>query len=109
LCGFWAGDKLFPNRAGRAANSEAQDAVNQNIDDRSPVAKALSKVSQITAISLMMIIPALIGYFVDQYFGTVILFTALGLVLGVGSAVWQLIQFVAHQDDSASGEREKGG
>jgi F0F1-type ATP synthase assembly protein I len=83
--------------------------VNQDIDDRSPVAKALSKVSHITAISLMMIVPALIGYFIDQYFGTVILFTGLGLVLGVVSAVWQLIQFVAHQDDSGPNENVKGG
>ena len=85
--------------------------MNQPVDDRSPLAKALSKVTQITAISLMMIVPAFIGYFVDQYFGTLILFTALGLVFGVGSAVWQLIQFVAHQEDSSvsNSEDKEGG
>ena len=67
-------------------------------DDRSPTAKALSKVTEITTISLMMIIPAIIGYFVDQYFGTVILFTAIGLVIGMGSAIWKLIAFVSTQD-----------
>ena len=74
------------------------------IDDRSPTAKALSKVSQITAISLMMIIPAIIGYFVDQYFGTLILFTAIGLILGIAAAVKQLIDFVAHQDKNDSNQ-----
>ena len=72
------------------------------IDDRSPTAKALSKVTQITSISLMMIIPAILGYFVDQYFGTLILFTAIGLVVGVAAAVKQLIDFVAHQDQEDS-------
>ena len=46
----------------------------------------------------MMIIPAIIGYFIDQYFHTLILFTAIGLVLGMASAIWQLIKFVALQD-----------
>jgi len=71
------------------------------------MAKALSKVSQITAISLMMIFPAIIGYFVDQYFQTLILFTAIGLVLGMASAIWQLIQFVAAQDESSDPGQDK--
>ena len=76
------------------------------IDDRSPTAKALAKVTQITTISLMMVIPAIIGYFVDQYFGTLILFTAIGLVVGIASAVKQLIDFVAHQDkDDSTGDQ----
>ena len=78
--------------------SIARLAVTQPLDDRSPSAKALSKVAQITSISLMMIVPAIIGYFVDQYFKTLILFTAIGLVLGIGCAIWQLIKFVALQD-----------
>ncbi len=76
------------------------------------MAKALSKVTQITAISLMMIVPAIVGHFIDRRFGTVILFTAIGLVLGMVAAVWQLVQFVAHQDQSVSpdrNEKEKGG
>lgn len=67
-------------------------------DDRSPTAKALAKVSQITSISLMMIIPALIGYLVDQYAKTLILFTAIGLVVGMAAAIKQLVDFVAHQE-----------
>ena len=73
----------------------------QPLDDRSPSAKALSKVAQITSISLMMIVPAIIGYFVDQYFNTLILFTAIGLVLGIASAIWQLIKLINKRDQSA--------
>ena len=72
----------------------------QPVDDRSPIAQALSKVTQVTSISLMTIIPAIIGYLTDQYFHTLILFTAIGLVLGMASAIWQLIKFVALQDQS---------
>ena len=79
----------------------------QPVDDRSPTAKALSKVTEITAISLMMIVPAIVGHFIDRRFNTVILFTAVGLVLGVGAAIWQLVQFVAHQDQSTSANQNK--
>ncbi len=77
------------------------------VDDRSPTAKALSTVSHVTSISLMMIVPAIIGYFIDQYFKTLILFTSIGLVLGIASAVWQLIQFVAAQDESTGSTSEQ--
>ena len=67
----------------------------QDVDDRSPTAKALSKVSEVSTISLMMVVPVFIGHFVDKRFGTVILFTALGLILGVFGAVLQLIKLVS--------------
>lgn len=70
----------------------------QTEDDRSPTAKAFSKVSQITSISLMMIIPAIIGYFVDQRLQTLILFTAIGLIVGMSAAIWQLVKFVAMEN-----------
>lgn len=81
----------------------------QPVDDRSPSAKALSKVTQITSISLMMIIPAIIGYFIDQRFQTLILFTTVGLVLGISSSIWQLIKFVAHQEQIESNQSENSG
>lgn len=71
-------------------------------DDRSPMAKALSKVTEITTISLMMIVPAMIGYFVDQYFDMLPLFTVIGAVFGMGGAIWQLIAFVSSQEKSKS-------
>ncbi len=55
----------------------------------------------------MMIIPAIIGYFIDQYFGTVILFTAIGLVIGMGSAISQLIRLVAQMEKTYDTENGK--
>lgn len=46
----------------------------------------------------MMIIPAIIGYFVDQRLQTLILFTAIGLIVGMSAAIWQLVKFVAMEN-----------
>lgn len=108
---YWRGincprrKRTHENQGKRVSKTDDQSAV----DDRSPTAKALSKVAQITTISLMMIIPAIIGYFVDQYFGTVILFTALGLVFGIGSAVYQLVQFVSAQNSKSASTTKQAG
>jgi F0F1-type ATP synthase assembly protein I len=64
------------------------------------MAKSLSKVSEIMAICLMMIVPGLIGYVVDQQIGTRFVFTLLGLIFGMTGAVFQLIRLVASTEDS---------
>lgn len=69
---------------------------NLPIDDRSPSAKAMSKVSEILASCLLMIVPALIGIWLDRTFSTVILFTLLGLLFGVTGAVLQLKRLVSN-------------
>ena len=71
-----------------------------NADDRAPAAKAIALVSQITTISLMMVIPAILGYFVDQWLNTVAVFTVVGLVFGVAAAVQQMIRLVKSMNKS---------
>lgn len=88
--------------------------VAKTVDDRSHMAKSLSKVSEIIAISMLMIVPGLIGYLIDQKVGSQIVFTLLGLGLGMTGAVMQLVRLVSspsrpdvdssHADDSS--ERE---
>lgn len=68
-------------------------------DDRSPEAKAMSKVSEIIAICMVMVVPAAGGIWLDQKFSTVLLFTILGLLLGCVAAVMQLIRLVAPKND----------
>ena len=46
----------------------------------------------------MMVLPALLGYWVDTRLGTVILFTFLGLLFGMGAGIWQLMKIVAQQN-----------
>ena len=67
-------------------------------DDRSLNAKAMSKVSEILACCLMMVIPALIGIWLDRTFSTMILFTLVGLVFGVTGAVLQLKRLISNPD-----------
>ena len=73
-----------------------------SVDDRSPTAKAMSKVSEILALCLLMVIPALIGNWLDKRFSTVLLFTLLGLAFGMTGAVLQLMKLVAPKDQDHS-------
>ena len=63
-------------------------------DTRSPKAKALDLVSQITSIGLTAVVPALGGYFLDGWLGTKLLFVLLGLVVGLILAGLQLMKLV---------------
>jgi F0F1-type ATP synthase assembly protein I len=44
---------------------------------------------------MLMIVPALIGYLIDQKVGSRFVFTLLGLLLGMTGAVLQLIRLVS--------------
>ncbi|MCH2177794.1 MAG: AtpZ/AtpI family protein [Mariniblastus sp.] len=59
-------------------------------DTRSPAAKGMHLASQVTTISLMMVLPAAGGYYADAYFGTLPLLMIVGLILGLVAGVWQL-------------------
>jgi hypothetical protein len=59
-------------------------------DRRSPLAVALEWVSRITAVALMMVLPGLLGYWLDRRFETRFL-TPVGFVFGVVVAVWSLL------------------
>lgn len=74
----------------------------KTVDDRSPTAKSLSKVSEIFAICLMMIVPGLIGYWIDQKVGSRFVFTLLGLIFGMSGAVTQLVRLVSTIDESTN-------
>lgn len=64
------------------------------VDDRSPSAKAMAVVSQITGIALMAILPLLGGYGLDSWLLTKPLFVILGGVFGFVTAGFQLTRLV---------------
>ena len=72
-----------------------------HIDDRSASAKAMSKVSEILAACCCMVVPALIGYWIDQQLSTVCVFAIIGFLFGMTAGVWQLIKLV-HSLNSAN-------
>ena len=80
----------------------------KTVDDRSPMAKSLSKVSEIISICMLMIVPGLIGYLIDQKVGSRFVFTLLGLIGGMTVSVMQLVRLVSETgkpvDDSSDSE-----
>jgi len=81
------------------------------MDQRSSSAKAMAMVTSITTISFMMVIPPLLGYYLDNWLGTVVLFMFLGVVFGLICGIWQLIKLVDHSDNASEAtvdDSEKG-
>ena len=76
------------------------------VDDRSPSAKALSVVSQITSISIMAALPGLAGFGLDSWLGTKPLFVLTGAGLGMVAAVYQLAQLVKRLEADANNQNK---
>jgi F0F1-type ATP synthase assembly protein I len=64
------------------------------VDDRSPTAKAMSIVSQITTIGLVAILPIVAGDYLDGRLVTKPAFVLVGVVLGFSAAGLQLMRLV---------------
>ena len=71
-----------------------KDDQQESEDTRSPTAKALDLVSQVTTISLTAVLPAVGGYFIDNWLGTKMVFILIGLALGMTGAGFQLMNLV---------------
>lgn len=61
-------------------------------DDRSPLALGLEWSSRITTVALEMVIPALIGYWLDLWLGTRALFLIAGSLLGFAAGLFSLLR-----------------
>jgi F0F1-type ATP synthase assembly protein I len=61
-------------------------------DDQSSYANAMQWVSRITSIVIEMVLPGVIGYWIDLRLGTKVLFLILGVILGFVGGIWQLIK-----------------
>jgi F0F1-type ATP synthase assembly protein I len=58
-----------------------------------------------------MVVPALLGYYVDKCWGTRVLFTILGAAFGLAFGIWQLLEMARASDKGAgtATERESPG
>ncbi len=63
-------------------------------DGRSPLAIGYAWAARIMSISFEMVLPALLGVWLDQKLGTVVLFLLLGLMLGMFVGFLQLLKIV---------------
>ncbi len=85
--------------------------MNQDSDDRSSHAIAYQWASKITTVSLEMVVPGVVGLFVDRWLGTVVLFTLVGFGLGLSLGIVHLLRMTdSSGEDSSnavSGEEER--
>lgn len=68
-------------------------------DDRSSAAKAMAMVGSITAISMSMVVMALIGWGLDTWLGTQVVFMFIGVLLGMIGGVWQLTRMLTPKSE----------
>ena len=69
-------------------------SVTEPSDTRSAQARAYHWASRIMSVSLEMVVPGLIGYWVDQRLGTVAVFTIIGFIGGMCLGMWHLLKIV---------------
>ena len=69
-------------------------------DDRSSLALGYAKAARVFSIGIEMVIPILLGVWLDWKLGTVVLFLLLGVALGMGIAVMQLVRIAQEGEKS---------
>lgn len=61
-------------------------------DERSPIALAYQWATRIMIVSLEMVLPGMLGHWLDNWLGTRVLFLLVGLALGCTAATVHLVQ-----------------
>jgi hypothetical protein len=69
-------------------------------DGRSPIAVAMYWASQVTTISIEMVLPIVLGVWADRRLGTKFLITLLGAAAGLWLGIWSLIRLTRGIDES---------
>lgn len=77
-----------------SADADQRGKVTNPSDDRSALAKAYQWSARIMVVAMEMVLPGLVGYWLDKRLGTVVLFMLLGFGLGSTAAVVHLIRMV---------------
>jgi ATP synthase protein I len=72
--------------------------VNEHRDGRSPYALAMEWTSRITTISLEMVVPPAVGYWLDRRLGTGVLFLIFGMIAGFTTAIISLVKLTRPPD-----------
>ncbi len=80
-------------------------SVTSSSDDRSPVAKAYQWATRIMVVSLEMVLPGLVGHWLDERLGTVVLLMLLGFALGGTAAAVHLVHMVRAENELRSAKR----
>ncbi|MBL9125413.1 MAG: AtpZ/AtpI family protein [Planctomycetaceae bacterium] len=65
------------------------------VDDRSSLAVAAAWASQITTVAMEMVVPIALGYWVDTWLGTRVVFVILGAIGGMSLGIYHLMRMVS--------------
>ena len=76
--------------------------MNSPRDTRSAQAQAYHWASRVISIALEMVIPGLLGYWLDSRVGTAGFFTVCGFVLGMFLGMWHLLKIAKSEADHGS-------
>jgi F0F1-type ATP synthase assembly protein I len=74
-------------------------------DGRSAIAVAMQWASQVTTVSIEMVLPILLGVWADRRWGTKAVFTILGGIAGLWLGIWNLIRIAKVL---AAGDKQRG-
>ena len=77
-------------------------------DDRSSLAQAMEWTSRITTIAMEMVVPGLLGYWLDQRLGTRGVLLIVGVALGFATGLWHLIRLTMPPTDGDGGGSKEG-
>jgi hypothetical protein len=76
------------------------------VDDRSALAVAWSWATRVMIVAAEMVVPGLVGYWIDQKIGTQVVLTLVGFAAGITLAVMHLVRMTAPASGS---EKDKIG
>lgn len=82
--------------------------MNEVREDRSPIAAAMAWASRITSVSLEMVVPGLLGYWLDGRIGTTAVFTVGGFAIGMVLGIFHLVRLGKTSNRSIGDEEADG-
>ena len=65
--------------------------MSESKDDRSAAVKAYAMASQVIAVAATMVVPGLLGLWLDGILATGAVFTIVGFGLGLTLGIWQIV------------------
>jgi F0F1-type ATP synthase assembly protein I len=80
--------------------------VNNIPDGRSPIAVAMNWATQVTTISIEMVLPIVLGVWADRRLGTKVVFTILGAIAGLWLGIWSLIRMTRDIEEDEKKDKQ---
>ena len=81
--------------------------MNTPSDDRAPLARAYDRATRGITVAIGMVVPGLVGYYLDSHLGTRALLTILGFGAGVTFGIWQLLHLTNPPHDGGDETSKK--